>query len=150
MTEPLAPQFNELSLVDKFTLKSASLFKAVTRLARDDTRENPARYPFYAGFLLFLMAPIPVPGSNIIPIMLFIGATRLRFSPWARRADDRMRTAFNSASVMAAHDNLLHRDDQGKLRLNKIDLAKQTARATVGDLYDATRFGWRALRKRCG
>jgi hypothetical protein len=147
MKKPLTPLFNELSLVDKFSLKSASLFKAVTRLARDDTKENPARYPFYAGFLLFVMAPIPIPGANLVPLLLFFAVARTRLTPWARMADDRLRHAFNSEAVMDAHKDMIRRDSDGSVHLNKGALAKQTGLATLGDVYDATRSGWRALRR---
>ena len=149
MTEPITPLFNQLSLVDRVTLKSASLFKAVTGIARDDSKAHPWRYPFYAGFLAFIMAPIPIPGANIIPILLFFGAARTRLTPWARMADDRLTTAFNSAAVMEAHRQFIHphASEPGRYNLKKVELAKDTARVTVGDVYDATRSGWRALKR---
>ncbi|MBU0858827.1 MAG: hypothetical protein KJ667_02715 [Alphaproteobacteria bacterium] len=147
MNKPLTPLFNELSLVDKFSLKSASLFKAVTRLARDDSKEHPARYPFYAGFLLFVMAPIPIPGANLVPLLLFFGAARTRLTPWAQMADDRLRHAFDSAAVMESHKDMIRRDSDGAVHLNKVALAKQTGVATLGDVYDATRSGWHAFRR---
>ena len=149
MSEPISPLFNQLSLFDRCTLKSASLFKAVTRIARDDSKEHPMRYPLYAGFLGLIMAPIPLPGANIVPIALFFGMARTRLTPWARMADDRLTTAFNSAVVMEDHKHLIHPDAKqpGRYNVDNVQLAKETARTTFGDLYDATRYGWRGFKR---
>jgi hypothetical protein len=149
MKEPISPLFNQLSLFDRCTLKSASLFKAVTRIARDDSKEHPLRYPLYAGFLALIMAPIPLPGANIIPIALFFGMARTRLTPWARMADDRLTTAFNSAVVMEDHKHLIHPDakDPARYNVDNVQLAKETARVTFGDVYDATRYGWRGFKR---
>lgn len=152
MKEPITPLFNQLSLFDRFTLKSASTFKAVTRLARDDCKDHPLRYPFYAAFLLFIMAPIPLPGANIVPIALFFGMARTRLTPWARRADDRLMASLNSELVMEAHKHLIHPDAKDPTRHNvhNIQLAKEVGRTTLGDLYDATRHGWRGMKRSLG
>jgi hypothetical protein len=149
MKEPITPLFNQLSLFDRFALKSASLFKAVTGIARDDSKANPWRYPLYAGFLLLIMAPIPLPGANIVPIGIFFLMARTRLTPWARMADDRLTTAFNSEAVMEAHKHLIHPDvkDPARCNMDGIRLAKETARATLDDLYDATRHGWRGMKR---
>lgn len=149
MKEPITPLFNQLSLIDRFSLKSASMFVAITTMAREDTKENPWRYPGYASFLALVLAPIPLPGSNIIPIALFFAVARTRMTPWARMADDRMMASIKNENVMEAYKHLIHphRQNPQRYHVDNIQLAKETARTTVGDVYDATRYAWRSLRR---
>jgi hypothetical protein len=145
----LRAKFNTLSWPDRLKLHSAALMNAVTGIARDDCRQNPWRYPFYAGFIGFIMAPIPVPGANIVPMLLLVGVARTRLTPWARMADDRLMRAFNRAAVMEDHQRHVEPkpEEPARLRVRNLELARESTRQSVGDMYDATRAGWRALKR---
>lgn len=151
-TDKISPTFNALSWVDRLKLHSAALMKAVTSLARDDCKDHPWRYPFYAGFIGFIFLPIPIPGANTVPMLLLLGVARTRLTPWVRKVDDRLMHAFNRAAVEEEHSKYIepHPEDPKRHRVKNMELARESMRDSVGHMYDATRSGWRAFKKMFG
>jgi len=101
--ECLSALFNRLSFFDKWKLRGAALSRDVTSIVRDDTKRRPWTFPLYAGFLTFIAIPIPIPFSNLGPLLLMAAIAKTRLTPWARWVDDRLKNSFNPKALIADH-----------------------------------------------
>lgn len=108
----LAPAFNQLSAVDRFTLRSAVMMTSITRIALEDTLRNRAFFIPYAVPIGIAMLPLPmIPGSNIVPI----GIAAMGVGSWAwlgltesaRRNKAELKRDFSHAAMIEHYQALI-------------------------------------------
>ncbi|MBI2234479.1 MAG: hypothetical protein HYU57_05780 [Micavibrio aeruginosavorus] len=149
----LTPVFNQLSLGDRLTLYGAVTAKSITRIAREDVQKNRIAYPFYALPISFILAPIPVPGSNLVPLtglaLCMGGWIALGLTQTARRNRDELKRDFAAANIIAEHKAMIipHPHRPGGFDVRNIAVTAHTLKVMGKDSWEATRYFFRPLKR---
>lgn len=149
MEPDLSSVFNRLAKADQLKLKGAAMSKAITGLVRDDTRDKPWRYPFYALYLLVVATPLPVWGASTLVIAATVAWAKWEMSPLAKELNRRLKESFNEAALVEEHKDYIvpHPDTSEKYRVKNLALAWHTTKKACEDSWQATRYAWQALKK---
>lgn len=144
MEQGLTPEFNRLSTFDRLKLKSSAMVIAMGGLMKDDTRTRPWMYPFYAAYVAIVVAPIPVPGIHIVPVLVLYGWAQMGLTPWARKVKGHFRDSFNEAAMVKEHRHCFEEAPpaSGQFRVKNTELAFHTAKRIGADAKDATLHLW--------
>jgi hypothetical protein len=147
----LTPAFNQLSLIDRFTLRSAVMATSITRIAREDTLRNRALFIPYAVPIGIAMIPLPmIPGSNIVPL----GVAALGIGGWAwlgltesaRRNKEELKRDFSHAAMIENYKAMIAPDTKapGKFNVKNGKIAWHVTKEMGRDSWTATRhfFGF--------
>ena len=136
------PVFNALSQIDRLKLRSAAAIAALAGIARGETEHRAWKFPFYLGLVTFIALPIPVPGSNAIPLALAFGWYRLGLTPQARWAQGEISKKFNHAALVEDYRDCLHETPQnsGIFKVKTWPLARKANKAAYQDMVAAKRI----------
>lgn len=140
--------FNRLSKADRLKLRGAALSKTVSGFIRDDTIEHPARYPFYAAYLVVIATPLPLPFVSTLTLAATVAWARYSKSPHAQKLNARLKEAFNEAALVCDHkDYIVDPPEQTDLpAIRNAALAWHTTKRCLDDTMRATGAAWNALK----
>jgi len=141
MVNKLTPVFNALSRPDRLQLKTATLMTAISGVARDETKQAPWKFPFYFLYIGFIALPLPIPGTNLIPIMGLLGWYSLGLTERARQSNQQIKAKFNHATMLEEHKSFIREDSAatGGFRVQTVPLAIGTNKTAWRDLMEAKR-----------
>ncbi len=144
--------FDTLSWFDRQKIRAASLFCAVTNMAKEDTKAHPERFPFYAGYLVLLGAAAtmsPVPGTTEGIIFLTVGIIHKTKSPWAEWVDRRMKEAFNKESMIERNRRFIEPDKnhEGRLRVKNGGFLMGTFKNVAGNTLGMIAAGFDGIER---
>lgn len=144
--EKLTFIFNGLSRTDKVTLYAAVAGETLTRVAREDTQRNRWFFPLYAIPIVFILAPIPIPGANSVPLALTLGAVYgwavLGLTPDARRNHAEFKKDFSRAAMVARYEDSITADPQvpGRYQLRNVSVAWRATKEMGRNTWVAMRY----------
>lgn len=141
MDNKLTPVFNALSKADRLQLKTATLMTAISGVARDETKQAPWKFPFYFLYIGFIALPLPIPGTNVIPIMGLLGWYSLGLTERARLSNQQIKAKFNHATMVDDHKAFIREDPDasGRFRVQSMKLALGTNKTAWRDMMEAKR-----------
>lgn len=141
MDNKLTPVFNALSKADRLQLKTATLMTAISGVARDETKQAPWKFPFYFLYIGFIALPLPIPGTNVIPIMGLLGWYGLGLTERARQSNQQIKAKFNHATMLEEHKTFIREDPDatGGFRVQSMKLAIGANKTAWRDLMEAKR-----------
>lgn len=149
----LTPVFNQLSLGDRLTLYGAVTAKSITRIAREDVQKNRIAYPFYALPIGFILAPIPIPGSNLVPLtgmaLCMGGWIMLGLTQAARRNREELKRDFTAANIIEAHKAMIvpHPRRAGRFDVKNIAVTAHALKEMGKDSWEATQYFFKPLKR---
>lgn len=145
------PVFNRLSMIDRFTLRSAVMATSITRIAREDTLRNRALFIPYALPIGIALLPLPLlPGSNIVPLGVAAlgvsGWARLGLTESARRNREELKRDFSHAAMIENYKGMIASDSKNpeQFNVNNVKVAWHVTKEMGKDSWAATKhfFGF--------
>ena len=144
-TKKAAPvTFGELPLIDRITLYASLLTISLIRIAREDVEKWPLLYILYAMPIGFVLAPVPLPGANIIPLVgvwfIVAGWAWLGLTADARRNKAEIKRDFAPDAVIDRYRDWIipHRFIEGKVHVQSGGVARYTGKTMWNDSKAAT------------
>jgi hypothetical protein len=137
MKQRLNEIFNGLSSGDRWALRAAAAMETITADFRDDTKNHPWKFPFYAAYLAAMLVPIPLlPGHGVLMAGLVIAYARAGLTPGARELKDRLREAFTAESLVREHRSYIEKDRGGghAFRVEKWQLSESAGRQSLHNM----------------
>lgn len=136
------PDFAALSQADRLKLRSAAMLVTLAGIARGETEHRAWKFPLYLLFIAYMMAPIPIPGSNVIPMALAYGWYRLGLTKRARWAQGEISRKFNHAALVDDHRDYIRRDPEnpGRFRVETWPLVVGANKTACHDIVAAKRI----------
>lgn len=107
MNKKSPPEFNDLSYIDRMKLQAAAMVTSISNIAHADTKLAPWKFPLYFLFLSFVVAPIPIPGNNAVPLLLLAFWFGLRLTPRSRWAHQLIKEKFNPVALVEDHEDFI-------------------------------------------
>lgn len=134
--------FNSLSPADRMKLRSAAMLVSISGIAKGDTEHRAWKFPLYLLFMAYLMAPIPIPGSNLLPMALAFGWVRLGLTNRARWAQGEISRQFNHAALVDDYRDCIDPDPEkpGAFRVKTLALAVKAHQTAYQDIMAARRI----------
>lgn len=148
MDNKLTPVFNALSMPDRLQLRTAAMVTALSGVACDETKQSPWKFPFYGLYIGFIALPIPVPGSNLIPIGLLLGWYGLGLTERARLSDRQIREKFNHVTMVETFKDFIREDPAvpGRFHVQTVSLAVGANKIVWRDMVEAKRAFVKSVR----
>ncbi len=131
--------FNTLSLSDRAKLTVAAVSGAMTGVIRDDTRQHPWKFPFYAFYLFLLVEPVSLGGAGVaFTALSALGASSLD-NKWSRWMRGRLMEAFDEAKVAHSLRRFIVADEKkpGAWRVDNGALTKYIVQSGLNDSSEA-------------
>lgn len=144
MGQGLMPEFNDLSLQDRLSLRGAAFAKTMSGVMRDDTAEKPWRYPLYLLPLLAAMSP----GGFVIGIpaaLLLLNKGRHDGWPLMKTVHDRLKDAFEDKALVDNHRAFIAESPEGRFSVKNTALTWDTTKAVSRDVAESTSNAWYSL-----
>lgn len=140
--------FNRLSKADRLKLQGAALTNAITGFVRDDTKEHPWRYPFYAAYLVVVTTPLPFLGASTLLMAATVAWAKMSSSPMALRLRGRLTEAFNEAALVREHRDFVVPDPAkpDSHTVKNLSLAWEVTKRGFSDSWQATKHAWNSLK----
>jgi len=142
--------FNRLSEGDRLKLQAAATFKALTAFVREETKYHPARYPFYAAYLLAAVTSLFIPFTTVPLVACSLVWARYSKSESAARLKARLKDDFNNKAALVCHhkDYIIPEDqrDPEQSAIKTLALAWHTTKSAASDVGKTTAYAFKALK----